>query len=419
MHISRLRNVALVASLGLGLSGCSFLLGIFAPEEKAKQEAEQARADELAKAKAELEAKRSAALDASASADQMWEYAGLLLEIYRTKQEETLGVDPSWLPELEAALSARVEGGPTADNAAYAYALVKLYGATERYDESASLALEMVKAGAEGPVPNVEMMGEITGYPASETTDAAILEMCPLVRPALEDGNISAFVSRCLARAGGDISKLTWDSRLQDLAYYARSSYAKGPANGTFTFTAKLKSYKKSFFALGYVENTSGVYLDHAQVTAILTDNSGAEVATYQGYAMVDEIPPGMRAPVSVLVSDPPKYAEVRYEFKPEQADYLPSFVDDLTVEALQPRRTRFGWKVEGKVLSAAKVPAQFVKVIVQAFDSEGVLIGATSTYADGDKLEPGGEARWDTSTLDVAGKPASFEYIVTARVAD
>ena len=418
MHISQLRNVALVASLGFGLSGCSFLMGIFAPDQKAAQEAEQARADELAKAKAELEAKRTAALDAGATADQMWEYAGILLEIYRTKQEENLGVDPSWLPELESALTSRIEGGLTADNGPYAYALVKLYGATERYDESAALGLEMVKAGVEGPVPNIEMMGELSGYPASETTDAAILEMCPLVRPGLEEG-ISAFVAKCLARAGGDISKLTWESRLQDLAYYARSSYASGPANGTFTFTAKIKSYKKSFFALGYIENTSGVYLDHAQVTAVLTDNSGAEVATYSGYAMVDEIPPGMRAPVSVLVSDPPKYADVRYEFKPEQADYLPSFVDDLSVEALKPRRTRFGWKVEGKVISAAKVPAQFVKIIVQAFDADGVLVGATSTYADGDKLEPGGEARWDTSTLDTAKKPASFEYIVTGRVAD
>ncbi|MCA9681622.1 MAG: FxLYD domain-containing protein, partial [Myxococcales bacterium] len=154
--------------------------------------------------------------------------------------------------------------------------------------------------------------------------------------------------------------------------------------------------------------------------TAVLVDEKDAEVGTFTGYSLIEEVPPGTRAPVSILIHDPPKHASIRYEFKPEQADYLPAAVKGLRVEALDPKRARFGgWKVEGKVISESEQSAKFVKIVIQAFDAKGKLIGAQSTYADDETLAPGGTARWQTLSMEIAGKPDHFEYSVSARVAE
>ncbi len=328
-------------------------------------------------------------------------------------------VDPAWTPELEGALTQRIEGagGLNPEISFIGYALSQVYASSDRPDDSASMLLELVKVGGEGPVSTLEVFDAVNRYPQSEVTDAAIVELCPLVRPQVE--SVASFMSSCVGRAGGDISKLSWEGVLADLDVYARSSYAHGPAQGTFTFHSKVKSYKRSFWALGYIENTSAVYIGNPKVTAVLLDKDGAELGSYSGYAMIDEVGPGVRAPVSILVNDPPKYESVRYEFVAEQADYLPEPVPGLRVEPIKPRHDRFGWKTEGKVISEAEKPAAFVKIVVQALDADGQLVGAQSTYADGDTLAPGGTARWSASSMDVARKPDHFEYMVTARVAD
>ncbi|EDM81687.1 hypothetical protein PPSIR1_22259 [Plesiocystis pacifica SIR-1] len=405
----------------VGMSGCSIIVDIVnnSKAKKAEEEAAAAKEAELAKAREELEAMRQGAIDPAATPQQVWDYSLALGEVYDANEQDAMGVDGSWLTELETALTQRLDGagGLSADNSLLGYSLAQVYLWTERPDEGAGTLLEFAKLGGEGPMTSVELFDSIAGLPPSDVTNAAVLELCPTLRPQIE--GVNGFVSTCLDRAGGDISKLSWEGVLADLESYARSGYAKGPAAGTFTYQSKVKGYKKTFWALGFVENTSGVFLENPKVTAVLVDEGGAELGTFQGYAMIDELAPGVRAPVSILVNDPPKYADIRYEFNPEQADYLSDPVDGLRVEALQPRRKRYGWKVEGKVLSEASKPAQFVKVVVSALDADGQLVGATSTYIDEDKLEPGGEARWSTTSMDTARKPVSFEYQVTARVAD
>ena len=423
MHRTQLRNVALLVGLSVSLSGCSVISSLFSQNAAKKEEAAaaQAREDELAATRAKLAAKREEALDPASTPDQMWDYTAVLSEVYANNLQEELEVDPGWMPELETALSSRIEagGGLNADNSKLGYALVEIYSNAERYDESANMVLELTKAGGEGPVGVVDMFDGVTRYPRSEGTDAAVLELCPLVRPSVEAGREAAFLSLCLQRVDGELSKLSWEGILDDAELYARSSSAQGPASGTFTFHSRIKGYKKSFWALGTIDNTSAVYLGRALVTAVLLDDADAEVGSFTGYALRDEIPPGTQAPVSILINDPPKHASIRYEFVAEQADYLSEPVRGLRVEAIEPRRGRFGWKAEGKVISESDKSAQFVKVIVQALDAEGKIVGATTTYIDEDKLEAGGTARWHTSSLEVARKPDHFEYIVTARVAD
>ncbi|NVB42407.1 hypothetical protein G6O69_31580 [Pseudenhygromyxa sp. WMMC2535] len=412
------RRVALLLGLSFGLSGCSFIFDAVnkSKAKKADEEAQQAQEAELAEARAALAKQREAALDPASTPQQLWEYGVALAE---ARQDESMQVDPAWTPELEAALSQRLEaaGGINAENTYVGFALAKVYSDLERPDESVAVMLELVKAGGEGPISQLELFDAAAALPRSETTDAAVLEMCPLLRPQVE--SVSAFVSRCLGRAGGDISKLTWEGALDDLEVYARSSYASGPPAGTYTFQSRIKGYKKTFWAVGYVENTSGVYLTDPKVTAVLLDDGGAEVGTFSGYSMIDQVAPGVRAPVTILISDPPAHASIRYEYEAERAEYLTEQVKGLRVEALTPKRKRYGWKIEGKVISEAEVPAKFVKVVIQAFDAEGTLLGAQAAYADGDTLSPGGSARWQTLSMEIASKPDHFEYWVSGRVAN
>ncbi|MCA9701776.1 MAG: hypothetical protein KC431_29920, partial [Myxococcales bacterium] len=284
MKRTSIRSVLLLASLSVGLSGCSIIIGMVnnSKAKKAEEEAQQAHEAELAQARADLAKKREAALDPAATPEQLWDYSEALVA---AKKQEDMQVDPNWQPELAESLSKRLEaeGGLTAENAQIGYALAQLHVIMERPDDAATLMLGLVKLGGEGPAPAIELFDGVASFPRTEVTDAAVLEMCPLIRPQVE--GVASFVARCLGRAGGDITKLTWEGARDDLEVYARSSYATGPGTGTYTFETKIKGYKTTFWALGYIENTSGVYLGNPKVTAVLVDEKDAEVGTFTGYS--------------------------------------------------------------------------------------------------------------------------------------
>jgi hypothetical protein len=190
-------------------------------------------------------------------------------------------------------------------------------------------------------------------------------------------------------------------------------------STATFEFHGIKSSSGKSFYVLGFVTNTSPHAIDNPKVTVVLLDAQGKEVGSDDGYAEGDWLPPKGRAPIDVLVKDPPPYVKLRYEVVASEASYIPSEVSGLKIVSHEERKDSMGsdWECRGKVRNGGRQPAKFVKIQILAYRSNK-LVAVDSAYADGDVLRPGAIARFSSSVL-VDVDPDRFELTVSGRTAD
>jgi hypothetical protein len=193
------------------------------------------------------------------------------------------------------------------------------------------------------------------------------------------------------------------------------------PASASYEFQRTQSSYKTSFYALGFVTNTSPFVIDKPKVIAVLLDAQGQEVGTDFGFAERDVLGPDERSPIKILISDPPKHASIRYEVIVREASYIPAQAERLRIEPMHSRPAQFGkhtWELEGKVHNEGTQSAKFVSIEIQALDGEGKLVGLGSTYADAEVLAPGDVARYSTQ-ITLADKADHFEFAIGSRVAE
>ncbi|MFO7564492.1 MAG: hypothetical protein R6X02_17740 [Enhygromyxa sp.] len=192
------------------------------------------------------------------------------------------------------------------------------------------------------------------------------------------------------------------------------------PATATFEFHHNQPGYQSSYYALGYVTNTSPFAIDKPEVIAVLRDDQGQEVETHNGYAEDGVLQPGQRSPIKILVKDPKPHASADFEVVARQARYIPEQVDGLRLEAGEPKRASFGdsLEFEGKVFNEGSTPAKFVRVQIQGLDEHGKLVGVHFTFAKAELLAPGQSARWSLRSASFAERPAKFVYSVQARPA-
>ena len=194
---------------------------------------------------------------------------------------------------------------------------------------------------------------------------------------------------------------------------------AIAPATAEFEFHHKRPGYQTSFYALGYVTNTSPYPIQKPEIIVVLKDENGNEVGTDNGFAADDVVPPGERSPCSILVKDPPPHASMEFEVAPRRATYEPALVDDLRIEIGVTKKGLVGEEIEGKVFNDGNTPARFVSIRVIGFDADDKIVGMHSTYAKTEVLAPGESARWKTLGMSFSSPPARLEYSVQARVAD
>lgn len=191
-------------------------------------------------------------------------------------------------------------------------------------------------------------------------------------------------------------------------------------ATADFTFDGTRPGYQTSFYALGWVKNTSPFPIRKPAVTAVLQDADGKEVGTHRGYAEADVLEPGQRAPISLLVKDPATHESMDFEVAPKKATYVPEVVDGLQLEPTDAARASFGdrWVLSGKVHHKGDKPAKFVRILALGFDGNDKLLGVFFTFADAEVLQPGASTRFRISSASFAEKPSRFEYSVSGRVA-
>ena len=191
------------------------------------------------------------------------------------------------------------------------------------------------------------------------------------------------------------------------------------PPTAKFEFQNRIPGYQTSFYVLGFVTNTSPFAVDKPKVTAVLHGANGAEVGTADGFADADWLEAGAKSPVKVLVQNPPAFQEMTFEVVASRASAHTPAAEALRVDVLQaPHEVMGSWEVTGKIHNGGQSAARFVNVRVLAYDAAGRLVGLDNTYADGQSLPAGADARFRITPLyDKA--PQRFEYFVSAQLAN
>src|SRR5262249_44605643 len=88
-----------------------------------------------------------------------------------------------------------------------------------------------------------------------------------------------------------------------------------------------------------------------------------------------------------------------------------------LSVDVLQPPHQVMGsWEIAGKVHNAGSQAARFVNIRALAFDAAGRLVGLDTTYADGESLAAGADARFRMTPL-YDSPPHHYQYSVSAQL--
>ncbi len=188
-------------------------------------------------------------------------------------------------------------------------------------------------------------------------------------------------------------------------------------AKVTYSFDSRLDTSIGAIYLLGWVHNESGVRIGKPKVRAVLRDAQQRDIASFVGYAHPDEVLPGERVPVMVLIQKPPSYQDVEYLATAQTLTVPSTTLRDFLVEPLEPRPASFGsrWQFEGKVTNRTSSPAQFVQVEVQALDGEGKLVGLARTFVDDRRLAPRAVSRFQTD-VSVARAFSRANYVVWGR---
>ena len=215
------------------LGGCAFFAALTgndtAAQEQARAdaEAEQRRqAEEAARAQeqadlqfaSELEPLRTAANAEGATLDSVIEFVDKVATAIQSGVITRGKVPATVVDEARAALDrqfAAVEKGKDPDSA-LSRATVEtargyLFAVEGRNDEAANAYLAALLQQPTLPLFNV-----LSALPKSPTSDAAVVQTCPLIRPQIDAAGLPDFIALCLDAAAGDRSKLTWKSVKKD-----------------------------------------------------------------------------------------------------------------------------------------------------------------------------------------------------------
>ncbi|MFO7566869.1 MAG: hypothetical protein R6X02_29770 [Enhygromyxa sp.] len=221
----------LLPTAALALAGCAFFASLTADtqaqaqadaEAEARRQAQEAaRQQEQADLQlaAELDSLRAAALAEGASLRDAASYVERYGAALRAGAVERGRVPASHGDEAWAALdaqAARIGEGkdPEArrDRASIEAARGALRFDQGRLDEATAHFLAAVELE-----PSYELFALLLSLPKSPTSDAALLQACPQVRPAIASEQLPDFVALCLDAAAGDRGRLSWKSAKADL----------------------------------------------------------------------------------------------------------------------------------------------------------------------------------------------------------
>jgi hypothetical protein len=131
-------------------------------------------------------------------------------------------------------------------------------------------------------------------------------------------------------------------------------------------------------------------------------------VATEDGYALLDRIEPGQRAPFRILLTNPPPDI-TRYELT-----VTPRFTEFIQYRAVtvisQQTRDNNGPEVFGELRNDSGGALRFVEAVVTFYDATGAVVDVNSTYASPTDIAAGATATYSIKTFDRGLTFASYQ---------
>ncbi len=216
---------SLIVASSLALAGCAFfaaLNGETQAQAQADAEAEARRqAQEAARQleesdrqlAIELDSLRAAALAETATLADAVTYVEKYGAALRAGAVERGLVSSSHGDDAWAALETQYgRSEDPGDRATIELARGRLRFDQGRADEAAGHFLAAIQLES-----SYESFALLISVPKSPTSDAAVLQACPLVRPAVGADTLADFVAVCLDAAAGDRKQLTWTTAKADL----------------------------------------------------------------------------------------------------------------------------------------------------------------------------------------------------------
>lgn len=222
---------SLLVVSALALAGCAFFASLTGQDQaqaqadaeaEARQQAEEAaRQQEQADQQiaAELDTLKATAQAEAATLHDVATYVEKYCAALRSGAVERGRVPASHADDAWAALdaqAAKLADGKTPeairDRATLEISRGALRFEQGRPDEAAGHFLAAVELE-----PTYELFSLLITVPKSPTSDAAVLQACPKVRPAITGEQLPDFVAVCLDAAAGDRKQLAWKTAKADL----------------------------------------------------------------------------------------------------------------------------------------------------------------------------------------------------------
>jgi LysM repeat protein len=147
-----------------------------------------------------------------------------------------------------------------------------------------------------------------------------------------------------------------------------------------------------SVWVLGEVFNSTDQPIENVQVRVALLDASGQEIASDAPFVALDAMPPGSRAPFSVLFSSPPNGVIdfQAYVVRADQAYNFGSRYAQLQVSDVQTRTVGSQVSVSGKVTNTGASNAVGAYVVLTLYDDQGRVTGFRQFALPDDQLTAG-----------------------------
>jgi hypothetical protein len=157
-----------------------------------------------------------------------------------------------------------------------------------------------------------------------------------------------------------------------------------------------------SVWVLGEVFNSTDQPIENVQVRVALLNAAGQELASDTPFLALEAVPPGGRAPFSVLFSTPPNDVIdfQAYVVRADQAYNYESRYAQLQVSDVQTRSVGSQYGVFGKVSNTGAANASGALVVITLYDDKGHVTGFRQFALPDDQLVAGG------ANLDVLVSP-------------
>jgi hypothetical protein len=176
----------------------------------------------------------------------------------------------------------------------------------------------------------------------------------------------------------------------------------------------------RTLWVLGEVENTGFRSAESLAVTVELLGSDESIVAAREGYAELEVLLSGERAPFAVLFDNAPAASEwatmTATVYGSPATFYLRRMHRGLVLAQVGPAEPSgtAAHRVTGLVGNEGESPAEFVRVVGALYDDMGLVVAVSSTYADAQVLDPAQSAPFDLQFLSAAVEP---EVVFVSRI--